>query len=205
MEFGIPSKKRTVKKEKHPNTAVITLLPYEGENTSRKMEFNEKAYEVLGLKKDDTNKVAFSFNRSDMTQNAIVNANEFDSDASLNIAKNGKLSNKSHYEEIKKRYNEDAKSELELTVVDNGAKYNNQVVFDLVTLSSVQKEKEEGSTIETPKEDVEEGGELAEGPSILNTGQSSSNDETPEPDRSEERIKTEAPEEEEDDNDLPFG
>lgn len=137
MEFGVPSKKR-VKIEKHPDTAVLTLLPFEGENTSRKIEFNPKAYEVMGLTPDELNMVAFSFNRSDYTQNAIVNANAFNSEASLKISKNGKLSNKAHYEELKSRYGVSMEEELELTLVDSGNRYGEEIVFSLVTLKSVQ-------------------------------------------------------------------
>lgn len=136
MEFGVPSKKRVAKAEKYPNTAVITLLPYEGENTSRKIEFNKKASEMMGFKADDINMVAFSFNRSDFTKNAVVNTNNINSDASLKVAKNGKVSNKSHYEEIKTRYGVSMEEELELTIIDSGNEFSGQPVFNLITLAS---------------------------------------------------------------------
>jgi hypothetical protein len=155
MEFGVPSKKR-VKTEKYPNTAVITLAPFEGENTSRKILFNNKAYEALGLTKGEINLVAFSFNKSDFTDNKIVNAATLNSDASLKISKNGTLSNKSHYEEIKTRYNVPMAGELELTVVDSGKEFAGVTVFDLVTLESVQQATSESeSEEETAPETVE--------------------------------------------------
>lgn len=137
MEFGVPSKKR-VAQEKYPETPVITLLPFEGENTSRKMEFNNKAYEILGLNQGDYNHVAFSFDKSDFTNNMIVNANEFKIDAALRISKNGKLSNKSHYEEIKNRYNVDMEKELELVLIQSDQQYSGHPIFKLVTLKSYQ-------------------------------------------------------------------
>lgn len=138
MEFGVPSKKRVAKEEKYPNTPVLTMLPYAGENTSRKIEFNKKATEVLGFNQGEINKVAFSFNRSDLKQNSIVNANTLESDAALNVAKNGNLSNKSHYVELKQRFGEAPESELELTIVDSGNEFEGIKIFSIVKLSSLK-------------------------------------------------------------------
>lgn len=137
MEFGVPSKRRTVK-EKYPETPVITLLPFEGENTSRKMEFNKKAYEVMGLDPENTNEVAFSFNKSNYADNSIVNVNGFSIESALNLAKNHKVSNKAHYEELKKRYDVSLEEELELTIVDSGAEFQGNKVFKLVTVKSLE-------------------------------------------------------------------
>lgn len=161
MEFGVPSKKRVAKEEKYPNTAVLTLLPYAGENTSRKIEFNKKASEVLGFNKDEVNKVAFSFNRSDLSQNSVVNANELGSDAALNVAKNGNLSNKSHYVELKQRFGEAPESELELTILDTGNKFEGVTIFSLVKLSSLKEAmntelEDETQTLEASEEEEED-------------------------------------------------
>lgn len=142
MDFGVPSKKR-VATIKYPDTPVITLLPYEGENTSRKIEFNKKAYALMNLTLDDINDVAFSFNKSNFADNSVVNANSLSSDASLKVAKNGKISNKAHYEEIKTRYGAKMEDELELTIVDSGREFNGIKVFKLVTLESLNKSIEE--------------------------------------------------------------
>jgi hypothetical protein len=160
MEFGVPSKKR-VKSQKYPNTPVITLLKHEGGKASRKIEFNNKAYEVLGLVKNDYNKVAFSFNPSDMNSNMLVNAKDINTDAALKVAKNGIVSNKAHYEEIKNRLNTDMDEELELKLQDSGNMFKDSKVFTLVPMSEETSDADNGVSVDiSSEEEIEDDGSM---------------------------------------------
>jgi hypothetical protein len=162
MEFGVPSKQR-VKVEKYPELAVLTLHPHAGAKTSRKIEFNAKAYEVLGLKEGENNHVAFSFDTNNPNLNMIINANDFKMDAALKIAKNGILSNKPHYNEIKSRFNVTDADTLELTIVESGKEYKGHQVYRLATVESVEEGEDQTEDFtRKPDSEVKEDAPMAE-------------------------------------------
>lgn len=142
MQFGVPSKRKK-KVEKYPNTPVITLPGISGKGKSRRLEFNNEAFRALGLQFKESNEIAFSLEPTDLSENLILNANKFSSGANLKVTKQGAVSNKKHYDELKTRFNIKTEDDLELTVIDTGRVYNDTPIFKVIRMDVDNKEGNE--------------------------------------------------------------
>lgn len=130
MEFGLP-KVKSLKTEKYENDGVLTFLPT-GPGLGRKMSFNKKAAEMMGL--DDENlQISFSFSAGAIH---IVNT-AGTAIAGLTVSKTGKsVSDKKHYEYIKySLYNSTEKDELELFLSETENSFEGRKVFLLEDIS----------------------------------------------------------------------
>jgi len=100
MEFGVPNQRRTTAKvEQFPNTAVMTLCEAGGKGTSRKISFNRKAIETLGL--PETNPmVAFSFPTGEVPR--VLNADQANvpNEYGIKVTKAGTISHKRTFDYI---------------------------------------------------------------------------------------------------------
>lgn len=158
MEFGLP-KVKSQKQEKYENVGVLTFMPT-GPGLGRKMVFNGKASELLGLD-DNQNKISFSFSGKEIY---IVNTSQ-SSVAGLNVSKGTKsISDKKHYEYIKYTINNSSeKDELELFLLETEQVYMDNKVF---LLSSAAPEVAIEKEVEIVEETIS-----AESSDVLNMGQ----------------------------------
>lgn len=103
ITFGVP-KQREAKLDKYPDTAVITIMALagEGKGVGRKIAFNKKALEVMGLVPGISN-INFAFDDSD----SKVFVAKHDGDDSVRLNKNYSISNKRLYDAITKTYDLD--------------------------------------------------------------------------------------------------
>ena len=130
MEFGLP-KVKSLKTEKYENDGVLTFLPT-GPGLGRKMSFNKKAAEIMGLEGENL-QVSFSFSTG-----AIHIVNTFGTNITgLTVSKTGKsVSDKKHYEYIKySLYNSTEKDELELFLTETENTFEGRKVFLLQNIS----------------------------------------------------------------------
>lgn len=129
--FGKRGKITPTKVEKHPNNAIITLLVDEGENKNTTMVLNEKAYEVLKLDPMEKNELSFSLNPSNYAENMVINANGFESKLNIIVRKNGRISHKKTYNDLRTRYGVDSTIELELEFTEMTTPFQGNTVFKL--------------------------------------------------------------------------
>lgn len=111
IRFGVPKREITAKKEMFPETAVITMLPWEGKGYNKKFEMNTKAVEMLGINAGEDS-VSFAFDDGDTFIAKVVN------DDSVLVGKNKAFSNKSYYDYIIKTYKLDNTKENYLELVE---------------------------------------------------------------------------------------
>lgn len=154
MEFGLP-KVKSQKQEKYENVGVLTFMPT-GPGLGRKMVFNGKASELLGLD-DNQNKISFSFSGKEIY---IVNTSK-SGVSGLNVSKGTKsISDKKHYEYIKYTINNSSeKDELELFLLETEQVYMDNKVFLLSAVApevTNEKEKENGLEVESQQEPTQD-------------------------------------------------
>lgn len=137
MNFGVPNQRR-VRVEKYPDKPVMTLLGYDDtkKGSGRKVEFNKKATELLGLPENNAT-VAFSF-----TDDGIFVANGSQSgipdDYGLRITKTvpRSFSNKSHYEYIVKVFELDTDIDNEFSISETSRDEDGVTVYAITPLVS---------------------------------------------------------------------
>ena len=152
MEFGLP-KVKSQKQEKYENVGVLTFMPT-GPGLGRKMVFNGKASELLGLD-DNQNKISFSFSGKEIY---IVNTSK-SGVSGLNVSKGTKsISDKKHYEYIKYTINNSSeKDELELFLLETEQVYMDNKVFLLSAVApEVTNEKEAEDEVESLQEPAQD-------------------------------------------------
>lgn len=111
IRFGVPKREIIAKKEMFPETAVITMLPWEGKGYNKKFEMNTKAMEMLGIN-GGADSVSFAFDKGDAFIAKVVN------DDSVLVGKNKAFSNKSYYDYITAIYGLDSSKENYLAIVE---------------------------------------------------------------------------------------
>ena len=161
MEFGIP-KVREKKIEKYENIGVLTFLPT-GDRLGRKVVFNNKAIEMLGINEVDNN-ISFSFSGTDVY---IVNTSGCGNCASLSVGKLSKsFSDKKHYNYIKKDiFNIDDSEELELILTETENEFHGRKVYLLSKFNLEENNvvtEVEFEEVEISLEDVEKASVISE-------------------------------------------
>lgn len=136
--FGTPNL-RAAKVEKYPDFGVITLEPIVKAGGGRRLAFNPKAIELLGVDVDnDKNSVAFSF-PAGTTDIYIANTTGTgEGKGKVNVKKAGTISDKSYHEYIKKLLGYDVNDDsvtFELKLASVVGNYNGNDVYKLEMLS----------------------------------------------------------------------
>lgn len=157
--FGAPNL-RTPKVEKYPDMGVITLEPIVKEGGARRLLFNPKAIELLGINtENELNRVAFSFPAGTTDLYIANTSNVSDTKADVQVKKNNSISDKTYHESIKRLFGFDVKDDtvtFELHLATVVGKYNNQDVYKLEIISEVTNEVESTDVVveETPITEV---------------------------------------------------
>lgn len=138
LNFGVPNL-RTKREEKYPNDGVLTVKALEKKGGGRKIEFNPKAIEMLGIDvENDKNRVAFSF-IAGTTKIYIANRTGEDTKQDIKVTKQESISDKRYYEYIKKLLGLDieGQEDVELKLTNVAGNYNGNNVYEVELLSTV--------------------------------------------------------------------
>lgn len=138
LNFGVPNL-RTKKEEKYPNDGVLTVKVLEKKGGGRKIEFNPKAIEMLGIDvENEKNRVAFSF-VAGTTKIYIANRTGEDTKQDIKVTKQESISDKRYYEYIKKLLGLDieGQEDVELKLTNVAGQYNGNNVYEVELLSTV--------------------------------------------------------------------
>lgn len=136
LNFGVPNL-RTKKEEKYPNDGVLTVKALEKKGNGRKIEFNPKAIEMLGIDvENEKNRVAFSF-VAGTTKIYIANRTGEDTKQDIKVTKQESISDKRYYEYIKKLLGLDinGQEDVELKLTNVAGKYNGNNVYEVELLT----------------------------------------------------------------------
>lgn len=151
MEFGLGKNKQV--QDENPTNAIINLPAYDENNTISKVTLNSKAYEVLGLKTDEENEIAYSTSKSQLKKTYLINANTYASKANIKLRKNGTYSNKNNFTVLKERFNTALGEELLLEVVPTERTFDGQAIFEV--LKFVPTEKTEQPELATQEDQIQ--------------------------------------------------
>lgn len=136
LNFGVPNL-RTKKEEKYPNDGVLTVKALEKKGNGRKIEFNPKAIEMLGIDvENEKNRVAFSF-IAGTTKIYIANRTGEDTKQDVKVTKQESISDKRYYEYIKKLLGLDinGQEDVELKLTNVAGNYNGNNVYEVELLT----------------------------------------------------------------------
>lgn len=155
MKFGIPKQGRSKKEEKYPETPVMTMDVEGKKGTARKIIFNNKACELMGLDEKEAT-VAFSFDGGIYVANGQQSL--IPEDHEIKVTKNSprRISDKNTYTYIAKVLDLDTSVENEFKLVSSPIvpSEDEPVVFKLELMGSDTLVNETKSEVE--KDDITE-------------------------------------------------
>jgi hypothetical protein len=146
LKFGVPTKARSTKEEKYPNTAVITMLEHKGKGTAKKFELNKKASEILGVNEDEAS-VAISFMEGKVY---MVKANGSEEE-SYKLTKNSpkSFSNSKVYDYFHKFLNLNTSQDNEFLVTEvSDSSYGEGKIYELSSMFTENNQEESTEEVE---------------------------------------------------------
>lgn len=153
FEMGLGNNKEI--NDAYPSQPILTLWVDPKTGQPKTAFLNEKAYEKLNLKKEDTNYVAFTTSRISVNDTYIINANGYHSKAIIKVNKSGEYSNRTNLKELNNRFsNKENRDNIYLKIVDSKNTFNDTPVFKLETYSAKDEIDSSIVTEQTEKEQL---------------------------------------------------
>ena len=142
MVFGIPTL-QSKKREKYPDTAVLTILAAGDKGTARKIDINTFGVDALELKLDGNDYVNFAFNMENGEKVVyFANTTHIENPSNIRVTKQATFANKKMYDYLAKVFDLDVTKDVELFLTDISAGVgkvvlnNNVVLEETIVLTS---------------------------------------------------------------------